>query len=168
MNSKKVFLSLTVFAGMSASFLGVALADGVVSSRPEMTAKVLAPSANSTTTTVKKNIAVASTTTVVPGIPFDYPAIFDYIPDEPAPGNYLCGTSQYLKLILAKDGLNYQCQKSGNKLFWKWYDCQFGKSVPACIALPPIKYSLRLGRSFIRLSPVQSASITARKLLASI
>jgi hypothetical protein len=137
MNSKKVFLSLTVFAGMSASFLGVALADGVVSSRPEMTANVLAPSAKSTTTTVRRNIPVASTTTVVPGIPFDYPAIFDYIPDEPAPGNYLCGTSQYLKLILAKDGLNYQCQKSGNKLFWKWYDCQFGRSVPSCLTLPP-------------------------------
>jgi hypothetical protein len=61
----------------------------------------------------------------------------NYIPDEPAPGNYLCGTSQYLKLILAKDGLNYQCQKSGNKLFWKWYDCQFGRSVPSCLTLPP-------------------------------
>ena len=137
MNSKRVFLSLTVFVGITASFFNVALADGVVSFRPEVEANVLAPSAKSTTTTVRRNIPVASTTTVVPGIPFDYPAIFDYIPDEPAPGNYLCGTSQYLKLILAKDGLNYQCQKSGEKLFWKWYDCQFGRSVPSCLTLPP-------------------------------
>ena len=137
MNSKKVLLSLIFFAGISASFFRVALADGVVGSRPEVEVNFLGPSANSTTTTVRRNIPVASTTTVVPGIPFDYPAIFDYIPDEPAPGNYLCGTSQYLKLNLAKDGLNYQCQKSGNKLFWKWYDCKFGKSVPPCLTLPP-------------------------------
>lgn len=137
MQIKKVCLTLIIFAGLTGSIFSVASADGDVGSKPEVEANFLGPSANSTTTTVRRNIPVASTTTVVPGIPFDFPATFDYIPDEPAPGNYLCGTSQYLKLILAKDGLNYQCQKSGSKLFWKWYDCKFGKSVPPCLTLPP-------------------------------
>lgn len=83
------------------------------------------------------NAAKVTTTTVVPGIPCDYPETYEYLPDEPFGQNYRCGTSQYKKLIMAKDGLNYQCQIFGATLTWQPYDCNFGKSIPTCLTLPP-------------------------------
>ena len=86
---------------------------------------------------VRGTKAESTTTTVVPGIPCEYPEFYTYIPDLPSYQNYRCGTSQYKKLILAKDGLNYQCLTLGATLTWQPYDCNFGKSIPTCLTLPP-------------------------------
>lgn len=58
----------------------------------------------------------------------EVPSVILPVPDYPAPGIYRCGTSQYLTLILGKDGWNYQCQKVGNYLLWRYYDCNFGQN----------------------------------------
>ena len=86
---------------------------------------------------VRGTKAESTTTTIVPGIPCEYPEIYTFIPDEPSYQGYRCGTLQFKKLIMAKDGLNYQCQIFGATLTWQPYDCNFGKSIPTCLTLPP-------------------------------
>jgi hypothetical protein len=86
---------------------------------------------------VRGTKAESTTTTIVPGIPCEYPEFYTYIPDEPSYQNARCGTLQFKKLIMAKDGLNYQCQIFGATLTWQPYDCNFGKSIPTCLTLPP-------------------------------
>ena len=115
MQIKKVCLSLLIFAGLTVSIFSVASADGVVNYQPRVEMNFLSTNANSTTTTT-------------------WPATIE-IPDEPAGGNYVCGTSQLGNLILAKDGLNYKCTKSDDRLLWKHVDCVF--SGITCITLPP-------------------------------
>lgn len=127
MFAKRVLISLIVFTGITGSIFSVASADGVVNYRHRVEVKVVAPSANSTTTTVSQNAKIASTTTT-------WPATME-IPDEPVGGNWFCGTSQLGNLILAKDGLNYKCTKSDDRLLWKHVDCVF--SGITCITLPP-------------------------------
>ena len=58
----------------------------------------------------------------------EVPSVILPVPSHPAPGFYRCGTSQYLTLILGEDGWNYQCQRVGNLLLWRYYDCNFGKN----------------------------------------
>ena len=59
----------------------------------------------------------------------EVPSVILPVPSHPAPGFYRCGTSQYLTLILGEDGWNYQCQRVGNLLLWRYYDCNFGKNL---------------------------------------
>ena len=58
----------------------------------------------------------------------EVPSVILPVPSHPAPGFYRCGTSQYLTLILGEDGWNYQCQRVGNLLLWRYYDCNFGQN----------------------------------------
>ena len=135
MQMKRVCLSLLIFAGLTGSIFSVASAEGVVNSRPRVEVKIVAPSANSTTITVSQKARFASTTTT-------WPATME-IPGEPVGGNYPCGTSQLGNLILAKDGLNYKCTKSADRLFWKHVDCVF--SGITCITLPPNQIQPQIG-----------------------
>jgi hypothetical protein len=147
MQLKKVCLSLLLFAVLTVSVFSVASADGVVNYQPQVEVNFLLPSANSTTTTTVRNPSVvASTTTVVPGISSTWPATME-IPDEPGGGNWLCGTSQLGNLILAKDGLNYKCTKSGDRLLWKQVDCVF--SGISCITLPPNQIQPQIGTMYL-------------------
>jgi hypothetical protein len=147
MQLKKVCLSLLLFAVLTVSVFSVASADGVVNYQPQVEVNFLLPSANSTTTTTVRNPSVvASTTTVVPGISSTWPATME-IPDEPGGGNWLCGTSQLGNLILAKDGWNYKCTKSGDRLLWKQVDCVF--SGITCITLPPNQIQPQIGTMYL-------------------
>ena len=147
MQLKKVCLSLLLFAVLTVSVFSVASADGVVNYQPQVEVNFLLPSAKSTTTTtVEKGSAVAMTTTVVPGISSTWPATME-IPDEPGGGNWLCGTSQLGNLILAKDGWNYKCTKSGDRLLWKQVDCVF--SGITCITLPPNQIQPQIGTMYL-------------------
>ena len=58
----------------------------------------------------------------------EVPSVILPVPSHPAPGFYRCGTSQYLTLILGEDGWNYQCQRVGDLLLWRYYDCNFGQN----------------------------------------
>lgn len=145
MQMKKVCLSLLIFAGLTGSIFSVASADGVVNYQPRV--EILSPNANSTTTTtVAKRTSVAMTTTVVPETSSTWPATLE-IPDEPAGGNWLCGTSQLGNLILAKDGLNYKCTKLDDRLLWKHVDCVF--SGITCITLPPNQIQPQIGTMWL-------------------
>ena len=145
MQLKKVCSSLLLFAVLTVSVFSVASADGVVNDRPRV--EILSPNAQSTTTTtVAKRPAVAMTTTVVPGISSDWPATM-VIPEEPGGGNWLCGTSQLGKLILAKDGWNYKCTKLDDRLLWKQVDCVF--SGITCITLPPNQIQPQIGTMYL-------------------
>jgi hypothetical protein len=62
------------------------------------------------------------------GLSNEVPSVIMPVPSYPAPGNYRCGTSQYLTLILGEDGWNYQCQRVGDLLLWRYYDCNFGQN----------------------------------------
>ena len=59
----------------------------------------------------------------------EVPSVILPVPSHPASGEYRCGTSQYLNLILGEDGWNYQCQRVGNLLLWRYYDCDFGRNL---------------------------------------
>ncbi len=109
------------------SIFSVASADGVVNYQPRVEMNFLSTNANSTTTTT-------------------WPATIE-IPDEPAGGNYVCGTSQLGNLILAKDGLNYKCTKSDDRLLWKHVDCVF--SGITCITLPPNAIQPQIGTMWL-------------------
>jgi len=147
MQLKKVCLSLLLFAVLTVSVFSVASADGAVNYQPQVEVNFLLPSAKSTTTTTVRNPSVvASTTTVVPGISSTWPATME-IPDEPGGGNWLCGTSQLGNLILAKDGWNYKCTKSGDRLLWKQVDCVF--SGITCITLPPNQIQPQIGTMYL-------------------
>ena len=145
MQMKKICLLLLIFAGLTMSIFSVASADGVVNYQPRV--EILSPNANSTTTTtVAKRTSVAMTTTVVPETSSTWPATLE-IPDEPAGGNWLCGTSQLGNLILAKDGLNYKCTKLDDRLLWKHVDCVF--SGITCITLPPNQIQPQIGTMWL-------------------
>ena len=147
MQLKKVCSSLLLFAVLTVSVFSVASADGVVNYQPQVEVNFLLPSAKSTTTTTVRNPSVvASTTTVVPGISSTWPATME-IPDEPGGGNWLCGTSQLGKLILAKDGWNYKCTKLDDRLLWKQVDCVF--SGITCITLPPNQIQPQIGTMYL-------------------
>jgi len=127
MRMKKVCFSLLIFAGLTLSIFSIASADGAVNYQPRVEMNFLSTNANSTTTTT-------------------WPATID-IPDEPAGGNYVCGTSQLGNLILAKDGLNYKCTQSDDRLLWKHVDCVL--SGITCITLPPNAIQPQIGTMWL-------------------